>query len=70
MFIFQDKVNQVNAPLFLIFGGVVLQGFIDLDVDVVALADQLGIVEEEEIVRRGGIGTRIERDTTTLQRSQ
>ena len=27
-----------------------------LDVDVVALADQLGIVEEEEIVRRGGIG--------------
>ena len=51
----KQEINEIYAPLFLRLGCMVFECSVNSEVNVVALSDGLGIVQEEEIGTRGNV---------------
>ena len=66
----KQEIDEIYAPLFLRLGRMVFERSVNSEVNVVALSDGLGIVQEEEIGTQGRVGAGIDRDGLPFERRQ
>jgi hypothetical protein len=66
----EEEVEEVYVAGLLSVGGMIFEGAVDGEGDVVVLTDRGAEVVEEEDVRHAGVGARIDGDCAALQRGE
>ena len=66
----KQEIEDIYAPLFLRLGRMIFERSVNSEVNVVALSDGLGIVQEEEIGTQGRISAGVDGNGLSFERRQ